>query len=85
MVGNGWSTTKNVVLAELSHKLLNLVPLALAKEEITILQDKIRSAMDAKDKDLIVNSCEELNKYTQVYAEQAMNSSIQKALKGKKV
>lgn len=46
---------------------------------------KIQDAIDKKNKDLIVISCDVLNDYTKQFAEKAMNATISKALKGKKV
>lgn len=54
-------------------------------EQIHHLIGKIQKAIDKKNKDLIVTSCDNLNEYTKQFAEKAMNATISKALKGKKV
>lgn len=55
------------------------------KNRITQLKEQIAKAIDAKDKDLVVNSCESLNDYSRQFAEKAMDETIAKALKGKKI
>ncbi len=53
--------------------------------KINELKDEIAKAIDAKDKDLIVNSCDALNEYSRQFAEKAMDETIAKALRGKKI
>lgn len=53
--------------------------------KIDLLVNNIKQAIDKKNKDLIVSSCDQLNEYTRQFAEKAMNATISKALKGKKV
>jgi molecular chaperone HscA len=45
----------------------------------------LKSAIDAKDRDLIVSCTEELNAYSRQFAEKAMDDKIAKALQGKKI
>ena len=55
------------------------------KVQIEKLQTEIDKAIHAKNKDEIVSTCDALNEFTKEFAEIAMNNSIAKALKGKKV
>jgi Fe-S protein assembly chaperone HscA len=47
--------------------------------------DKIKEAVDAKDKNLIVSMTDELNNYSRQFAEKVMDKQISKALQGKKI
>ena len=53
--------------------------------EIESRMEDIKSAIQTKSKDQIVNSCEELNNFSKQFAEKAMDKTISKALKGKKI
>ncbi|MFY0644000.1 MAG: Fe-S protein assembly chaperone HscA [Bacteroidia bacterium] len=54
-------------------------------EQIRSKMRDIDTAIQTKNKDQIVNSCEELNNYSKQFAEKAMDKTISKALKGKKI
>lgn len=56
-----------------------------ALSNIEHFMSEIKNAIHAKNRDEIVRSCDALNEYSKQYAEQAMNKSISRALKGKKV
>jgi molecular chaperone HscA len=47
--------------------------------------DKIKEAVDAKDKNIIVSMTDELNNYSRQFAEKVMDKQISKALQGKKI
>ena len=56
-----------------------------ALNQIELRVKDIKSAIQTKNKDQIVNSCEELNNFSKQFAEKAMDKTIAKALKGKKI
>ena len=47
--------------------------------------EKIKDAVDAKDKNLIVSTTDELNNYSRQFAEKVMDKQINKALQGKRI
>ncbi len=60
----------------------------LNQESETVIRqrmDKIKEAIGAKDKNLIVSMTDELNNYSRQFAEKVMDKQINKALKGKKI
>ncbi|MDG2454616.1 MAG: Hsp70 family protein, partial [Bacteroidia bacterium] len=60
----------------------------LNQESETVIRqrmDKIKEAIGAKDKNLIVSMTDELNNYSRQFAEKVMDKQINKALQGKKI
>ena len=47
--------------------------------------ERLKNALDAKDRDLIVSCTDELNAHSRQFAERAMDDKIAKALQGKKI
>jgi len=56
-----------------------------SKATIVAFMDKIKEAINAKNKDLIVSTTGELNTYSRQFAEKVMDKQISKALQGKKI
>ena len=56
-----------------------------SKATIVAFMDKIKEAINAKNKDLIVSTTDELNTYSRQFAEKVMDKQINKALQGKKI
>jgi molecular chaperone HscA len=54
-------------------------------EQIRALQNQIKLAIDAKNKDGIVKAMDNLNNYSRPFAEKAMDVNITKALQGNKI
>ena len=71
-----------------TEKFMRDNPELLSNENIDQIKahlSQISKALNVNDKDLIVNTCDELNAYSRQFAEKAMDTAISGALKGKKV
>ena len=82
------ATTEAIQMLETTEKFITRYATALTPEELTtsITQmERLREAMEAKDKDLIQKETELLNELSRPYAERVMDAALKDAMRGKKV
>ena len=82
------ATTEAQQMLDTTEKFLAKHREALADDEVNTTREcmnKLRAAMDAKDKDAIHNATEILNDVSRPYAERVMDSALKDAMRGKKI